>query len=213
MRLRKALAKAKRVMYNITHAWWPADGRAQADTGSRAPGRSADAGAQVTCAARGHRDVGSASTMSGRMDFSQLNDSRAGAEATASHKRGARDFRSAVRRVRVQASAEQAAASMRHQCVAPITRKTRSTFAHRFSFDRTVRRLPSVASGRSQHGENTVFNRAGSTLADARFGLESGVHPTAIHCTTTFSRSSADGLPSEPTPYSPEHFTYSIPSP
>ena len=41
----------------------------------------------------------------------------------------------------------------------------------------TFRRLPSVASGRSQDGESSVFNRAGSTLAEAGFGLENGVHP------------------------------------
>ena len=41
----------------------------------------------------------------------------------------------------------------------------------------TFRRLPSVASGGSQDGDISVFNRAGSTLAEAGFGLENGVHP------------------------------------
>jgi hypothetical protein len=44
----------------------------------------------------------------------------------------------------------------------------------------TFRRLPSVASGRSQDGESSAFNRAGSTLAEAGFGLENGVHPRRI---------------------------------
>jgi hypothetical protein len=41
----------------------------------------------------------------------------------------------------------------------------------------TFRRLPSVASGRSQDCESSAFNRAGSTLAEPCFGLENGVHP------------------------------------
>jgi hypothetical protein len=43
----------------------------------------------------------------------------------------------------------------------------------------TFRRLPSVASGKPQDGNSAVFNRAGSTLAAACFGLENGVHPTS----------------------------------
>ena len=42
----------------------------------------------------------------------------------------------------------------------------------------TFRRLPAGASGRSQFRDDSAFNRAGSTLAEASFGLENGVHPT-----------------------------------
>jgi len=52
----------------------------------------------------------------------------------------------------------------------------------------TFRRLPSVASGRSQDGESSVFNRAGSTLAEAGFGLENGVHPKEQRADDTLCR-------------------------
>jgi hypothetical protein len=42
------------------------------------------------------------------------------------------------------------------------------------------RRLPSVASGKPQGGDGSVFNRAGSTLTEACFGLENGVHPIPL---------------------------------
>ena len=41
----------------------------------------------------------------------------------------------------------------------------------------TLRRLPAGASGGSQNRDASAFNRAGSTLAEAGFGLENGVHP------------------------------------
>jgi hypothetical protein len=43
----------------------------------------------------------------------------------------------------------------------------------------TFRRLPSVASGKTQISDGSVFTRAGSTLAEPCFGLENGVHPSA----------------------------------
>jgi len=58
---------------------------------------------------------------------------------------------------------------------------SRSTTAQIFSpplLRLTFRRLPSVASGKPQDGDGSVFNRAGSTLAEACFGLDNGVHPS-----------------------------------
>jgi hypothetical protein len=57
------------------------------------------------------------------------------------------------------------------------------------------RRLPSVVSGKPQDADSSVFNRVGSTLADACFGLENGVHlrargrPSTSTCLTIGDRS------------------------
>ena len=61
----------------------------------------------------------------------------------------------------------------------------------------TFRRLPSVASGRSQDGESSVFNRAGSTLAEAGFGLENGVHPSSPRSRSIISRAEKPSFSAE----------------
>ena len=158
-------------MYNITDAWRPTHGRAEADAGCRTSGRPSDARARVTCKTRGRRAVRGASSVPGRVGSSQVLGLTVAIEAAEAHDRGSRDVRSALRGVRLQAASPQAATLTRP----PVAlRRTR----HASPLCLTFRRLPSVASGKPQHSDSGVFNRAGSTLAEACFGLENGVHPT-----------------------------------
>jgi hypothetical protein len=181
----KALARARQIMYNITHARRPTYRGSQADAGGRAPSRSSDACSRGTCEARGRWLVGGASKVPGRMD--QVLVSQVRATGTASHERGARDLRPSLRRVRIQAAAAQTASAMtRQQLALTSTERNLSTTGLPPLLGLTFRRLPSVASGKPQDGDSTVFNRAGSTLAAACFGPENGVHPRWLsHIRTT----------------------------
>jgi hypothetical protein len=165
-------------MYNITHARRPTYRRTQAGAGGRAPGRSSDARTQGACEARGRWNIGGASKVSGRMVARQALTSNAGAQAAATHETGAGDLRSGLRSIRVQASASHAASVMSRKRMAPAAVNP-STADLPSLLDLTFRRLPSVASGKPQDADSSVFNRVGSTLAVACFGLEDGVHPRA----------------------------------
>ena len=163
-------------MYNITHGRRPTHQRSQVDAGGRAPGRSSDARPRGACEARRGSLVGGASKVSGRMGLLAVLTFHARGEAAATHERGARDLQPGVRSIRLQASAPHAAPAMnQHQMVSPT--RNRSNTALPSLLGLTFRRLPSVASGKPQDGDGSVFNRAGYTLAEARFGLEKGVHP------------------------------------
>lgn len=100
-------------MYNITYGWRPTDRRPEAETGGRAAGRPSDACARGTGEARGNRVVGGATEVRGRVGLVDVVTPRVGAPSTASHERGAGVLRSGFCGVRFQASAPQAAPTVR----------------------------------------------------------------------------------------------------
>lgn len=167
------------VVYNIIHAWRPTHRRSQAEACGRAAGRSADAHPRGPCEARGSRLLGGASEVSGRMGFLKVPTFDARGQATTAHERGARDLRPALRSIRLHAARPSAAPAMRRHRRTSSARSQWSRVRpspHGFTF----RRLPSVTSGKPQDGDRGVLIRAGHTLAQACFGTENGVHPTAL---------------------------------
>jgi hypothetical protein len=179
----KGLAMAERIMYNIIDARRPTDRRSQAEPGGRASGRPSDARTAGACEARGGWLVGGSSQVHGRMGLGGLENlaSLIRAKASAAHQSRSRGFRSGFRSVRTQDSAPQTASRMTpSEGVAQLEfarppRKLRRK-NHRLCIRLSFRRLPAVASGKPRDVDRS-FRGAGSTLAEACFGLENGVHP------------------------------------
>jgi hypothetical protein len=163
-------------MYNIIHAWRPSHRRSQTDTGGRAASRSSDARPRGACEARGSGFVGGASKVSRRMGPVEFLTFKTSGQGATTHERGARDFRPGLRGIRLQTAAPQTSSAMRRHRMASTSRN-RSTTDLPSLLGLTLRRLPSVASGKPQDDDSRVLNRAGSTLAGPCFGLENGVHP------------------------------------
>ena len=96
-------------MYNIIHARRPTDRRPEADARGRTPGRPSNACAQGAREARGYRFIRGDTEVRGRVG---LVTPRVGATRTASHERRARNLRSGLRRVWIQAQAPQTASTV-----------------------------------------------------------------------------------------------------
>ena len=96
-------------MYNIIHARRPTDRRPEADARDRTPGRPSNACAQGARQARGYRFIRGDTEVRGRVG---LVTPRVGATRTASHERRARNLRSGLRRVWIQAQAPQTASTV-----------------------------------------------------------------------------------------------------
>jgi hypothetical protein len=161
-------------MYNVIHAWRATHRRSQTHAGGRAARRSSDEYPRCACEARGCWLVGGASKVSGRMGLLEVLTLNARGQAAATHERGARDFRPGLRGIRLHTAAPQTSSAMRQHRIAS---RNRSTTDLPSLLGLTLRRLPSVASGKPQDDYSRVLNRAGSTLAGPSFGLENGVHP------------------------------------
>ena len=186
----KGLAKAGRIMYNIIDARRPTDRRSQAEPGGRASGRPSDACPAGACEARGGWLVGGPSQVHGRMGLGGLENlaSLIRAKASAAHQSRSRGFRPGFRSVRTQVSAPQTASRMKPgknqfpllegvtqpELARPARKLSRKH--RRLCIRLTFRRLPAVASGKPWDLDRS-FRGAGSTLAEACFGLENGVHP------------------------------------
>jgi hypothetical protein len=179
-------------MYNIIDARRPTDRRSQAEPGGCPSGRSSDARTAGACEARGGWLVGGSSQVHGRMGLGGLENLAAliRAKAPAAHQSRSRGFRPGFRSVRTQVSAPPTASRMRpgnRQSPLPervaqpeLARTARNLNSkhRRLCIRLTFRRLPAVASGKPRDVDRTVRG-AGSTLAEACFGLENGVHPTS----------------------------------
>jgi hypothetical protein len=172
----KAVERGARIMYNVIRACRTTDRRPQANPRGRAARGASDARPQGACQARGSRFIGGSSQVHGRMGL-QFCLPRA-ASAPTSHQSGARDVRSGLRSLRVQASPRPTASTMRQRTSLCSAGENMLSASRPLLLKLNVRRLPSVASGRQDNRNSEFFNRAGSTLAGPCFGPENGVHPS-----------------------------------